>query len=86
MRQPISLTDEEREHLQVFVHRGKANARTLIRARVLLKADEGWTDQDLVAAFAICQAMASMSAGEARIGGLMRLVPSVPVTTWSGSG
>src|SRR5215471_11130737 len=56
MRQPISLTDEERQHLQVYVHRGKANARTLTRARVLLKVDEGWTDADLVAAFDICPA------------------------------
>ncbi len=56
MRQPISLTDEERQHLRVFLHRGKTNARTLTRARVLLKVDEGWTDQDLVAAFDICQA------------------------------
>ena len=56
MRQPVSLTDEERQHLHMFVHRGKANARTLTRARVLLKVDEGWKDQDIVAAFDICQA------------------------------
>lgn len=54
MRQPLSLTDEERQHLQVFVHQGKANARTLTRARVLLKVAEGWNDQDIVAAFDIC--------------------------------
>jgi len=56
MRQPVSLTQEERQHLHLFVHRGKANARTLTRARVLLKVDEGWKDQDIVAAFDICQA------------------------------
>ena len=28
MRQPVSLTDEERQHLHMFVHRGKANARS----------------------------------------------------------
>ena len=56
MKPPISLTNEERQHLYVFVHRGKANARTLTRARVLLKVDEGWKDQDIVAAFDICQA------------------------------
>jgi hypothetical protein len=48
MKPSISLTNEERQHLYVFVHRGKANART--RARVLLKVDEGWKDQDIVAA------------------------------------
>jgi transposase len=56
MRQPVSLTEEERQLLHMFVHRGKANARTLTRARVLLKVDEGWKDQDIVAAFDICQA------------------------------
>ena len=55
MRQPVSLTAEERQHLHLFVHRGKANARTLTRVRVLLKVDEGWKNQDIVAAFDICQ-------------------------------
>jgi hypothetical protein len=40
----------------VFVHRGKANARTPTRARVVLKVDERWTDADLVGAFDICPA------------------------------
>ena len=39
----------------MFVHRGKANARTLTRARVLLKVAEGWKDQEIIAAFDICQ-------------------------------
>jgi transposase len=56
LKPSICLTTEERQHLYVFVHRGKANARTLTRARVLLKVDEGWKDQDIVAAFDICQA------------------------------
>jgi transposase len=56
MRQLVSLTEEESQRLHLFVHRGKANARTLTRARILLKVDEGWKDQDIVAAFDICQA------------------------------
>src|SRR5579859_2388653 len=55
MRQPLSLTDQEHQYLQMFVHRGKANARTLTRARVLLKVAEGWKDQEIIAAFDICQ-------------------------------
>ncbi len=31
---PIHLSEDERTHLQVFVRRGKANARTLTRARI----------------------------------------------------
>ena len=56
MRQSITLTDQERQYLQMFVHRGKTNARTLTRARVLLKVAEGWKDQEIIAAFDICQA------------------------------
>jgi transposase len=46
----VSLTAIERENLLTLLHRGKANARTLTRARILLKADEGWTDEAIVAA------------------------------------
>ena len=70
MRQPFSLTDEERQHLQVLVHRGKANARTLTRAWVLLKVDEGRTDADLVAAFDICPATVTTICKRYTAGGL----------------
>ena len=42
---PVTLPETERASLQTFIHAGKANARTFTRARVLLKAAEGWTDQ-----------------------------------------
>ena len=44
---PMHLSEDERDHVQVFVRRGKANARTLTRAKVLLKSDEGWTDAEI---------------------------------------
>jgi transposase len=43
----MSLSEEERSHVQVFVRRGKANARTLTRGRVLLKSDDGFTDAEI---------------------------------------
>ena len=46
---PMHLSEDERIHVQVFVRRGKANARTLTRARVLLKSDEGCTAAIIVA-------------------------------------
>ena len=46
---PITLSESERASLQTFIHAGKANAR----ARVLLKVAEGWTDQQICAAFDI---------------------------------
>jgi transposase len=51
-----TLTEEERTTLESFVHRGKANARTLTRARFLLKSAEGWSTAELVAAFDVCEA------------------------------
>ena len=55
MKHPIAVTlsDSEQASLQTFIHPGKANARTFTRARVLLKAAEGWTDQHICAAFDI---------------------------------
>lgn len=37
---PMHLSENERSHVEVFVRRSKANARTLTRAWVLLKSDD----------------------------------------------
>ncbi len=37
----VKLTPEERAHLHELLSKGKASARTLTHARILLKADEG---------------------------------------------
>jgi hypothetical protein len=50
---PVPLCETDRASLQTFIHAGKANARTFTRARVLLKAAEGWTDQQMCDAFDI---------------------------------
>ena len=46
----INLSDEERRMLLDITHKGKINARKLKRAMILLKADEGLTDQQIMAA------------------------------------
>jgi len=58
MPQPpaVTLTDEERATLETFVHRGKANARTLTRARILLKSAEDWSTAAHAEALDVCQA------------------------------
>ena len=57
LQQPtVTLTDDERTTLEIFLHRGKANARTLTRARLLLKSADGWSTSSLVAAFDVCEA------------------------------
>ncbi len=50
---PVTLSETDRASLQTFIHVGKANARTFTRARVLLKAAEGWTGQQICDAFDI---------------------------------
>ena len=50
----VRLTEEEREGLTRLVSKGKAAARKLTRARVVLKADAdgpGWTDSRIAEAF-----------------------------------
>ncbi len=45
----VELSHDEREHLKTVISKGKAAARTMLKARILLKADQGplgagWTD------------------------------------------
>ncbi len=40
----VELTTNEREHLWCLINKGKAAARTLLKARILLKADTGCPD------------------------------------------
>jgi hypothetical protein len=49
-RYVVRLTHQEREHLEALVRRGKAHARKLLYARILLKTDTSesgpaWTDE-----------------------------------------
>ena len=55
MKHPISvaLSESDRASLQTFIHVGKANARTFTRAHALLKAADGWTDQQICEVFGI---------------------------------
>jgi transposase len=39
-----------------MVHRGKANARTVTRARILLKSADGWSTASIAEALDVCQA------------------------------
>jgi len=48
----VTLSAEEREHLQMVIRSGKHSARKLLRARILLKADASeaggaWTDDQI---------------------------------------
>jgi transposase len=43
----VDLASEERTTLEHLLQRGKASARKLTRARILLQADEGLTDEEI---------------------------------------
>ncbi len=49
-RYVVRLTEEERAELLGMLNKGNASARVLTRARILLKADEGWKDKDIAQA------------------------------------
>jgi transposase len=49
----VELTPEERGTLEQLVRRGKASARKLTRARILLQADEGLTDEEIATALEV---------------------------------
>mgnify|MGYP001422777241 CR=1 FL=1 len=51
----VELSSDEREHLNAVISKGKSAATTILKARILLKADQGplgqgWTDDRIVQA------------------------------------
>ncbi len=80
----MRLTDEARNHLEKLVRKGKAHARKLTYARILLKADEdgpAWTDERIADAFEVSVATASLASGSAtarREGLEIALMPKKP--------
>ncbi len=49
----VKLTVEEKEQLRVLLSSGKERVRKLTRARILLKANEGWTDRSICVALEV---------------------------------
>ena len=56
----VRLTTDEREHIEKLLRRGRAHARKLLYARILLKADangpDQWTDERIAEAFEVSTA------------------------------
>ncbi len=51
----VELSSDERERLEALISKGKATAKAILKARILLKADQGplgpsWTDDRMVEA------------------------------------
>lgn len=55
----IELSEDERKRVERFIRRGKANARTIARAHVLLKSAEGWTIERIGETYGVSKATVS---------------------------
>ena len=66
----ITLSDEERAGVENFIRRGKANARNVTRAHILLKDAEGWSIERLATTYGVCQATVSNVRKRYREGGV----------------
>lgn len=53
----VKLTPEERQELLELTSKGRISARKMKRAQVLLKADEGLKDEDIMAAVGVSRPM-----------------------------
>jgi transposase len=49
----VDLSTEERRELEVLTRRGKVSARKMKRAQILQKANEGWRDEEIIAALEV---------------------------------
>lgn len=52
----VTLADDERQELEHLLHRGTHATRKVTRARILLKAADGWEDQTIAAALSVGRA------------------------------
>jgi len=60
MKQPryiVDLNEEERAQLESMLRKGKSSARRQARARILLKADEGMLNRDIMNALDVSERM-----------------------------
>jgi transposase len=70
----IELKAEERNKVEGFIRRGKANARNLTRAHLLLKSAEGWSIERIAEAYEVSPATVSNVRARYREGGLERVL------------
>jgi transposase len=43
----VDLTENQRDELEDFISSGEHRTQAVTRARILLKVDDGWTDEDI---------------------------------------
>lgn len=70
----INLSEEERAKVEGFIRRGKANARNISRAHILLKSAEGWSIERIAETYKVSQATVSNVRARYREGGVERVL------------
>ncbi len=70
----IVLNEEERRTVERFIRRGKANARNITRAHILLKSAEGWSIEHIAETYGVSQATVSNVRARYREGGVARVL------------
>ncbi len=74
----VNLTSEERQELLELTSKGRINARKMKRAQVLLKADEGLKDEDIMAAVGVSRPMVERTRKRLVEGGLNKALNEDP--------
>ncbi|WP_157385908.1 helix-turn-helix domain-containing protein [Methylosarcina fibrata] len=57
LKYKVNLTEDEKRGLEAMINKGKAAARHLTRARILLKAAAGIQDKDIIQALGVSESM-----------------------------
>jgi transposase len=70
----IELSEDERKKVKGFIRRGKANARNITRAHILLKSAEGWTIEHIAETYGVSEATVSNVRQRYREGGVERVL------------
>ena len=75
---PVGLTGTEREALQAFVASGHKKAREITRARILLLADAGHLDREIVDLLGCCRPTVSAMRQQYAQGGFAHILDLLP--------
>lgn len=74
----VNLTDTERQELIDLTSKGQVRARKMKRAQVLLKADEGLTDEAIMAALGVSRPLVERTRKRFVEGGLKKALNEDP--------
>jgi transposase len=74
----VDLSDEERSELKGMLKKGKYSVRKIKRAQVLLKADEGWKDREIIDSLGVSRSMVERTRRRMVEGGLEKALNEDP--------